>query len=236
MVRRINAEIAAKVIDLLGVSWPAGSKEDFLAAQLRATDAINRFTALNPIRLQLGSAWRPPEYNESPSTTPASNHQIGEGFDKQPQGSGPGMRNPLAQLCLHIVGQDLFETKLREMLLENDNSKYLSALVDTDVGADGVARRRYTVIVNFNTDLEPEFRLRAPDGTEEDLPTQSVVDGEKITAQSRQLSANVANTYLVEYGKHTNTTGEWPTPPPTYLEVYMFGLTVASHVHFTWNL
>jgi hypothetical protein len=203
---------------------------------VRSTDAIARFTALNPLRLQLGSAWRPPEYNESPSITPISNHQIGEAFDKQPLGSGEGARNPLAQLCLHIAGQDLFAGSLREMLLENQAAAYLSFLVDTEVDANGIARRRYVVIANFDTNLKAEFRLRAPDGTEEELPTQSVLDGEVITTGTRRLSSRLAQTFLEEYGRHTSTTGEWPVPPPTYLEVYMFGLTVASHVHFTWNL
>jgi hypothetical protein len=230
------AEIAVTAVDLLGVDWPPLSKENFLAAQLRSTDAIARFTGLNPLRLQLGSAWRPPEHNESPSITPISNHQIGEAFDKQPLGSGQGARNPLAQLCLHMAGQDLYGTSLREMLLENQAAAYLSLLVDTGVDADGIARRRYVVIANFDADLKAEFRLRAPDGTEEELPTESVLDGEVITTGTRQLSSRLAQAFLDEYARHTNTSGVWPVPPPTYLEVYLFGLTVASHVHFTWNL
>jgi hypothetical protein len=230
------AEIAALVDEFLsGAAFPAGSKEDFLSATLRGQDAIARFTALDPFALQLGSSWRPPEHNESVSRTPISNHQRGEAFDKQPLGSGPGLRNPLAQLCLHMVGQDLFPGSLDEMLLENQSMEYLSALVDTAIDAAGVARRRYVVIANFLADGSAEFRLRAPDGTEEELPTQTVLDGEVLTANTRQLSSNLAREFLTAYGNHVQQSGVWPVPPPTYLEVYLFGLTAGSHVHFTWR-
>jgi hypothetical protein len=230
------AEIVALVDEFLGgAAFPAGSKENFLSATLRGQDAISRFTALDPFALQLGSSWRPPEHNESVSKTPISNHQIGEAFDKQPLGSGPGLRNPLAQLCLHIVGQDLYPGALSEMLLENQSMEYLSALVDTAIDAAGIARRRYVVIANFLVDGSVQFRLRAPDGTEEELPTQTVLDGEVLTASTRQLSSNVAKEFLTAYGNHVQQSGVWPVPPPTYLELYLFGLTAASHVHFTWR-
>ncbi|MEV6304888.1 hypothetical protein AB0M02_36125 [Actinoplanes sp. NPDC051861] len=231
------AEIAALVDEFVNAGpFPAGSTRDFLSATLRGQDAIARFTALDPFALQLGSSWRPPEFNESVSDTPISNHQRGEAFDKQPLGAGPGLRNPLAQLCLHMVGQDFFPGLLSEMLLEDQKSKYLSTLFDATVDAAGIARRRYVVIANFLVNGSAEFRLRAPDGTEEELPTQSVLDGEVLTASTRQLSSNLANAFLTAYRSHLQQSGDlWPVPPPTYLETYLFGLTAASHVHFTWR-
>ena len=230
------AELAVMVVDLLGVSSPAGSKEDFLAAQLRSTDAINRFTALNPLRLQLGSAWRPPEYNELPSITPISNHQIGEAFDKQPLGSGEGVRNPLAQLCLHIVGQELFATSLREMLLENQAAAYLSFLVDTEVDANGKARRRYVVIANFDTNSSggiPAARAgRHRGGAADPVGARWRGDHDRHAPALEPPGANLSGRVRQAHEHHWRVAGA----APTCLEVYLFGLTVASHVHFTWNL
>ena len=51
----------------------------------------------------------------------------------------------------------------------------------------------------FIADGSVEFRLRAPDGTEEELPTQTVLDGEVLTASTRQLSSNLAREFLTAW-------------------------------------
>jgi hypothetical protein len=231
------AEIVATVSQLLSASFPPESAASFLQAQLTEQDTLARFAALNLYTLQLGSAWRPPEYNESVSKTPLSNHQRSEAFDAQPRGSGGGRHNPLAQLCLHLVGQDLYcegracgdlarPRRLSEMLLENNAQEYLSSVV-------AVAKRRNVVVANFGVGGSATFRLRPAQGPEEEMPTYTDASGEAPSPST--FYSNLATEFLEAFRKHRSTGGNvWPAPLPTYLELYIFALCVSSHVHFTW--
>jgi hypothetical protein len=232
------AEIVATVQELVsepGDRDPTKTAPDgFLQWALRGQKALQRFADLDPYELSIGSAWRPPEHNESPSKTPISNHQLGEAFDKKPRGTGDGVRNPLAIMCLHLAGQALRNRdRLREMLLENQSAEYLSREVDND-------RRWWVVRAIFQVDGSAIYAMRDPDSGLEDLvPNISLPveeDEVQLPVGSRVLASRLADDFREAYGEYRGQFGNlWPTPLPAYRDIYTFALTIASHVHFTWN-
>jgi hypothetical protein len=213
----------------LQISGTAG----FLQLQLGRQDPINRFARLDaagqfvlrPYRLQISSGWRPPEHNESVSLTPISNHQLGEAMDVQPVGAGPSNRNPLGLLCLHLAAQDFQRAdQLRECLLEQQTQEYIIGHIDG-------AKRDRTIIENVLPDGSREYVLRAAGIADEPFTNVASFDGEQLTDQTR-FDLNLARSYREELNRANNSTVPWPGP--TYLDMYIFGLCVASHVHHTW--
>jgi hypothetical protein len=204
-------------------NWPTA--QGILEIQLtgflyRDITALEWFTRLSPFDLTISSSWRPPEHNETvPKGIANSDHQRGDGMDLKPKGSGPASRNPLAMLCLHHAAQELVETKkIRVCYLELGGTNYLTNWPDPDltikedVPIYEVKRANDKVGYSFNsTGYLPEGLGRMS----QNLPKAFRSRLNKVKVNQLSLS--------------------WPDPPPTYLEMYIFALSNASHVHFTWK-
>lgn len=231
-----GAEIAVRIYDMTepGPGFPAGSIDEFLRVRLTTSNTRARFTALNPFEAQISSSWRSPEYNETVSTTPISNHQLGEAFDVQPRDAGGAAnRNPLAMLCLHIAGLHIAaqntaagHSRLRELLMENNAHEYLVGRVNPET-------RGQVILRNVVADGSVAYVQRQPDGSEVALYDAASLAGEEITTRT-PLDRRLAMTFTQEYSNFMSTSGLWPTPPPTQRDLQTFALTIASHVHFTW--
>jgi hypothetical protein len=223
------AEVVVRVYDLTepGASFAAGSIDEFLRSCLTLASARARFAELDPFQVRNSSSWRSPEYNEAFSSTPLSNHQRGVAFDVQPLGAWrPGLRNPLAMLCLHLAALSM-EARLRELLMENNAHEYF-------VGRLDAGTRDHLIIRNI-VGSDFVYVRRMPDGTEADLFDSASLAGDEITTRT-ELDRRLARTFSEEYSLFTQTSGSWPSPPPTYRDLYIFALTLASHVHFTWRV
>ncbi|GAA4705747.1 D-Ala-D-Ala carboxypeptidase family metallohydrolase [Phytohabitans rumicis] len=230
-------ELVTKVSNLLtGPTLPLSSADGFLQAKLLAAGPVSRLATTDPdgnlvprpYRLQISSGWRPPEHNETVSGTPLSNHQIGEAMDVQPEGAGAATtRSPLALFALHLAAQDFFAAgSLRECLLENNAEEYI-------VGQFEAAKSDRTVFVDELPDGRRVYVLRAANLTDEPFNDVPSHDGEPITDRTR-LDVRLAEEYRTDFYQ-TNGPQSLPWPRPTYLDLYLYALCGASHVHHTWN-
>lgn len=218
-----QAEAALTIVDLLAATpRDAATMESFLQQALQNAAVYQRFGNLmaHPYEIVIASAWRPPEHNESVSVTPNSNHQIGEAMDTAPVLTGPAVRNPLGMLAHHAAAQTLYPGRLREVLLE-DNATEFSMETMT-----GQSLRRATYSMTGSGDNR-KFFITKLDGT------TSQVAG----CGSGQLGKKLLKRFHDDYSKWrgAGVANPWPVPPPTYVQLYVFALTVASHVHLTWK-
>lgn len=185
-------------------------------------------------RLVLASStWRGPEHNETTSVTIASNHQVGLALDLKPSLSGPGARNPLLLAAIHDVGQeaDRVDGVLEEMLLELESTEYVLSVFD-------VRKAGYRIIVlgdppDANGRWFAQRNPTDPTIPDEDLVTP--IDAQKLTKRG-VTSLHVARKFDELYNMRPEPNAlNWPNPAPTYLQMYVFALLLASHVHFTFT-
>ena len=85
--------------------------------------------------------------------------------------------------------------------------------------------------MNVLPDGRREYVLRAAGLADEPFTDVASFDGEQLTDQTR-FDLSLARTYRDELNLANNATVPWPGP--TYLDMYIFGLCVASHIHHTW--
>ncbi|GLY99559.1 hypothetical protein [Actinoplanes sp. NBRC 103695] len=224
-----------------GVPLPTSTTDGFLQAMIFALNAVKQFAELDasgtatmkPYRLYMSSGWRPPEHNETVSSTPLSNHQIGEAMDLQPLGAGSAAtRNPLAILALHLAAQDFAKgapavRRLRECLLELERGEYLVGQVEEEK----VSR---VVVERIGPGGSRRFVLSRAGFPDEEFPHFPSLDGEPITGGT-PLDLQLVQEFRTAFNK-MNQKNPAPWPLPTYLDVYIFGLCSGSHVHHTWNI
>jgi hypothetical protein len=220
---------------LSGPAPQAGTLDWFIRSQLLAANVIERFAertgamlTARPLTVIPTSGWRPPEFNEAVSSAAASNHQLGLATDLQPEGAGgSASRNPLAQLCIHEVAQNLHQGGfLTECLLENSRREECVGLFLADkIGS--------TINEYVNAKGERSYVLRSA-GVDEPLS-----DGQLMgpgAATKFALDVKLARAFREAFDKSVQglpSTHPWPAP--TYLDMYLYALCDASHVHHTWN-
>ncbi|MGW5154640.1 hypothetical protein ACWEPN_04060 [Nonomuraea wenchangensis] len=224
--------VVTRIATLIGNPRPpTGTAEEFLYERLAGSDS--RFAVrgkdgrlrLLPYGLTISSGWRPPEHNEVVSKTPASNHQRGAATDLTPS---TGV-NALSLLSLHLAAQDFKRDKrLSECLLENSRSEYVMDVIERD-------RVDMTILERTLPNGQYDYVLHSQAA---DLPISSsdeIYDGhgfdDDLGMRTRLITA-----YRQAWDKAGNTSNRQPWPEPTYLDMYIFGLTDATHVHHTWVL
>ena len=217
------AALAALAGELVrGPDREPGTVAGVLQASLRATGALARLGALDPFEVEVVAGWRSPEHNEALGASPLSTHQLGTALDLRPRGAGEGERNPLALLCLHLAAQDAeARGDLRECRLELADGRCLLARFDERRAGD-------TVLEHQLPGGGGAYVLLAADGTEDPLADVADPD-EEPPADPGKLDVTLARTLraaLDEAGA-----AAWPTPLPTYLDLYLLGLCLAAHVH-----
>lgn len=219
---RWAAEVVALVGDMLANPEPlvVFNMRGFLCGCLTAQQTLARFDAFRAnYEIRINSAWRGPEANESVSTVPNSNHQLGEAMDTAPANTWVGHRNPLAIFAHHLAAQTLWPGRLRELLLEDGATEFTMQVLNDE----SIRTLRYS------TQAAPaprKYYLNKPDGSTE------LVQG----SANGKLSPKLLSKFFTDYGKYAvGTPNAWPEPGPTYLELYIYALTVASHVHLTWK-
>jgi hypothetical protein len=215
---------------LRGPAPQAGTLDWFIRSQLLAADVIERFAMLSrqPLTVIPTSGWRPPEFNEAVSSAAASNHQLGLATDLQPEGAaGSASRNPLAQLCIHEVAQNLYQGGfLTECLLENSRREECVGLFLAD-------KIRATINEHLDAKGEPSYVLRSA-GVDEPLSEGQLMGPGAATTFA--LDVKLARAFRQAFDKSVQgLPASYPWPAPTYLDMYLFALCDASHVHHTWN-
>ncbi|MGV9386148.1 hypothetical protein ACWDRB_60810 [Nonomuraea sp. NPDC003707] len=204
---------------------------DIVATFTRRMAAIRQQGVIQPkLILKASSLWRPPEHNETASSVITSNHQPGWALDIQPSQTSGGARNPLFIAALHDLAVRNYSpagnSPLSEALLESQRDSFLSGNPDyllREVAILRATRHGKIVYEYVPASGGPVSPVSLPDEALPDLKGPGVPS---------QFAANTFNEY---FDKIVQASGAWPNPAPTAMQIYLFALFEASHVHFTFR-